>query len=235
MHRWYTEALHSPPQLSHSTAHSTAHSVTRAGCCCCAGRRGALDTSETVVYPSAVVKRSRCPGGGRYILSGYIGALPLPAVSCRAAAASASAMETGSTAPKPASMLAMSTSVVAAIRRTSPCTMFCVPILKSPFMCWCLRTSATKKSAKTPVTIAGVAPSPSLQPLPSSLQCAKSILIHAMAMAATTRQAIATPKVTKMPVRCFIITATARSTLPVGPCSASLCPYTVANEETHTV
>ena len=37
--------------------------------------------------PSAVVKRSRCPGGGRYILSGYIGALPLPAVSCRAAAA----------------------------------------------------------------------------------------------------------------------------------------------------
>ena len=53
-------------------------------------------------YPSAVVKRSRCPGGGL-----YIGALPL-LWKCRAAA-SASAIETGSTAPKPASMLAMST------------------------------------------------------------------------------------------------------------------------------
>ena len=51
VHRWLSTAHPS----SHSTAHSIAHSVTRAGCCCCggggcAGRRGALDTSETVVY-----------------------------------------------------------------------------------------------------------------------------------------------------------------------------------------
>mmetsp|Transcript_20297 Transcript_20297/g.48087 ORF Transcript_20297/g.48087 Transcript_20297/m.48087 type:complete len:239 (-) Transcript_20297:327-1043(-) len=219
-----------PPSTGYS-----AHSVTRLGCwcchgcCCCCVRRGALEISETVVYPSAVVKRSRWPGGGR-----YIGALP-PLWNCRAAAASASAMDTGSTAPKPASMLAMSTSVVEAMSRTSPCTMLAAPILKSAFMFWCFHTRATKKSTKIPVTILGVTPLPTLQPVPSSLQCAKSILIHAIAMAAMTRKTMATPKVTKMPVRCFIITATARSTLPVGPCSASLWPYTVANEETHTV
>ena len=38
-----------------------------------------------------------------------------------------------------------------------------------------------------------------------------------------------------MSARCFIITATARSTEPVGPCSARRWPYTVANAETHSV
>ena len=42
-------------------------------------------------------------------------------------------------------------------------------------------------------------------------------------------------KLTKMELRNFIMTATARSTEPVGPCSASRWPQTVANEAMQTV
>lgn len=74
-----------------------------------------------------------------------------------------------------------------------------------------------------PVIAPGVDPSPTSH-LPAWSHLAKSILSHAIATAASTRQNIAMPKVTKIAFRCFIITATARSTLPVGPCSASRWP-----------
>ena len=71
--------------------------------------------------------------------------------------------------------------------------------------------------------------------MPLTKVAATPILIHDMVMAATTSESSERPYVTKMEWRCFIITATARSTEPVGPCSASRCPYTVAKLATHTV
>ena len=59
--------------------------------------------------------------------------------------------------------------------------------------------------------------------------------IHAIVTAEATRESRARPNVTKMEVRCFIITATALSTLPSGPCSASRWPKTVEKEATYTV
>jgi len=48
--------------------------------------------------------------------------------------------------------------------------------------------------------------------------------LHAIAMAERTSEISDSPNVAKMTARCFIITATARSTEPVGPCSASRWP-----------
>ena len=53
---------------------------------------------------------------------------------------------------------------------------------------------------------------------------ASPILIHAIDEAATIRQSIASANETKIDTRDFIMTATARSTEPVGPCSARRWP-----------
>ena len=65
------------------------------------------------------------------------------------------------------------------------------------------------KRAKTPVIAPGISPCP-----------VPSIFTQLIVTPASTRQKSARPYVTKMVVRCIIITATARSTEPSGPSSA---------------
>ena len=71
--------------------------------------------------------------------------------------------------------------------------------------------------------------------MPETAAAASPILTHAMAEAARMRQSSASENETKIVVRDFIMTAPARSTEPVGPCSASRCPYTMANEAMQSV